>query len=348
MNVKKILPILLAATMLTACGKSNTATPVAKAPTESHETVENNSKEASTEANVKPLEAEPESVKVHKPVEERPAAFKNAEELVFGETYTIDSAKKYTFEVDKSGKFEFLFDNGPDAEIYDQEGKQLSEEYVNAIGFLNSRSNISKGEYEATNIHRLKAGRYYLKLNKHSTDGRYFDPRKNENDSVTVTYKSSDEYFVEDYSINDNSFESANNILLNKTYKGQIGMNDSFDVFKFTVPVDDKITIVYKSSLNKASYNLYDSERNWVPENIGKNEKALAKKLGNTDLEKEIYESLFSEVRCLPDNSDTVTQSIDLKQGTYYLFIQGSLGGGMGLQYHTGEYEFTVYDSANK
>ena len=354
MKRKSLLIVFIAAGLLTACGSKNTQpqeaaetdvtssvsedAAVSEVPaSEAGETKPEEETASSDEADA-PFEIEPvaESEKNYVSPEKTPAKFKDAEELTFDEWYEFDTAKTYTFEVESSSKFVFTFENGPDADLYDCNGDILKS------FMFDNKVNWEDSKYIADSTYYLKAGRYYLQVTKHNDTGRYFDPRLNDPDSVCVECEDSNESFVESYNLSDDSAEDANVINLGKNYYGQLGFDDTADVFKFTLPKAAEVTIYYKSTLSHAKYGLIDSELKMVPENLDDNASELAERIGKSDLDVEILKALFSEPRSIPDGQDSVVQKIQLEAGDYYFSAMGDAWGGEALEYHSGTYEFKI------
>ncbi len=269
-----------------------------------------------------------------------PAKFKKAKELDFGELYELKTTERYTFEVDKSGKFDFYFDNGPTVLLYDQTGKFLFQ-------FATTIDMVDFAYYDRSSSLYLKAGRYYLEVRKHSNDGRFDDPRKNDPDSFSVEYENSNESFVESYDDSDDSAEYANEIELGEKYRGQLGVKDIADVFMFSLPKDEDVTVVLKSStIPNAEYCLIDAASlKKVKGNLDEDVESAAEFLAGFAGASE-YTDLFKELgrdpRFLKDEQTSLTQKEKLKKGEYYLVITGSALGGDALEYHSGSYEFKI------
>ncbi len=274
-----------------------------------------------------------------------PAKFKKAKELKFGELYEFKSTERYTFEVDKSGKFEFYFDNGPKALLYDQNGKYLTQLYTT----------IDLAEfsyYDTSSTRYLKAGKYYLEVRKHSNNGRYDDPRKNDPDSFSVEYESSNESFVESYDNSDDSAGYANTIKLGEVYHGQLGMKDIADVYMFTLPKDEDITVTFKSSdIPNAEYGLIEASslkkvKGNLDEDVENASEFLAGFVGASEYT-DLFKELGRDPRFLKDGQTSLTQKEKLKKGDYYLVITGSALGGEAEEYHAGFYEFKISGSSD-
>ena len=273
-----------------------------------------------------------------------PTKFKKAKELEFGELYEFKTTERYTFEVDKSGRFDFYFDNGPTALLYDQTGKYIFQ--------FNTLIPWDFSYYDGSSDLWLKAGRYYLEVRKHSNDGRFEDPRKNDPDSFSVEYENSNESFVESYDDSDDSAGYAHEIKLGESYRGQLGLKDIADVFMFSLSKDGDVTVELKSStIPNAEYCLIDAASlKKVKGNLDEDVESAAEFLAGFAGASE-YTDLFKELgrdpRFLKDGQSSLTQKEKLKKGDYYLVITGSALGGDALEYHSGSYEFKISGSSD-
>lgn len=106
------------------------------------------------------------------------------------------------------------------------------------IGSFSPSINLTKGEYY------LSASKYYS-----NRSGSYI---------FNLGFKSANESIPEDQGGSNNTLDDADEISLNKTYKGQIAENDETDYYKFTVPKDEKVKMIWKG-VNSNSWCLYDS-----------------------------------------------------------------------------------------
>ncbi|MCR5107622.1 MAG: hypothetical protein K6B28_05610 [Lachnospiraceae bacterium] len=275
-----------------------------------------------------------------------PAKFKKAKELEFGELYEFRSTERYTFEVEESGRFEFYFDNGPRAFLYDQNGKNIID--------FNTTIDMAEFTYHDTSsVFYLKAGRYYLEVRNHSKDGRYDDPRRNDPDSFSVDYESSDESFTEDYDNSNYSYGYANTIKFGEVYRGQLGLDDIADIYMFTLPKDGDITVTLKSSdIPNAEYGLIDAAtlrkvKGNLDEDVEDAAEFLAGFAGVSEYT-DLFKELGRDPRFLKDGKNSLTQKEKLKKGDYYIVITGSALGGDALQYHSGFYEFKISGLSDK
>lgn len=83
----------------------------------------------------------------------------------------------------------------------------------------------------------LTRGKYYISIDRcgDGGTGTY---------SFTLGHKSANESFVEDQGGSNNNSDDANQIALNKTYKGQLALNDEEDWYKFTVPKKETVKVI--------------------------------------------------------------------------------------------------------
>ena len=96
----------------------------------------------------------------------------------------------------------------------------------------------------------LTKGTYYISVDRdgYNTTGVY---------SFTLTHKSANESFVEDQGGSNNNSDDANQIALNKTYKGQIALNDEEDWYKFTVPKKETVKVIGRAQ-NSVGWKIYE------------------------------------------------------------------------------------------
>jgi hypothetical protein len=210
--------------------------------------------------------------------------FADAAEIQFGNTYsgTMLSGTEYNykFTVSKSGKVEFLFkttasDQTQEAKftLFDSKGEEINFYYV-------------KGNGQSSAVYYLNAGEYYINGQGYSSLGH--DDGVNVPYTITVGYTSSKESFAESDTKNDNSASSANKINLGKKYRGQYALNDSYDYYLFTVPMDGKVTLSYSSDKKYAAYKFLNK---------------AGKKIAEGWIE---------------PGAGTITKTVELKAGTYY------------------------------
>lgn len=112
------------------------------------------------------------------------------------------------------------------------------------------------GEYNSGNIY-LTGGTYYL--------GVTFNSEM----SFLITSDPVGESFTESQDSDNNSQETANDISLNKKYKGVLCQNDDVDYYKFSIPADGKVTMDLNNATNgDIRYTFYDSSFNSAYSNV--------------------------------------------------------------------------------
>lgn len=267
-----------------------------------------------------------------------PGKFKKATELEFGELYEVEYGK-YFFDLEESGKCTFYFNGGfnkTSAFLYDQYGESMCDY---SFQITSSRTD--------TVVAYLKAGRYYLTVSTRP----YEKPSIHE---FCVDYDSTNESFVENYEKSDDSAGEANKIELGKTYVGQLGLNDGEDVFKFTVPKDDEVTIFYKSTIPNAEYNIVDASsltnvRANLDEDVANAAGAVADITGATGAWTSILMEAGRDPRYITDGKNSLTQKEKLKKGDYYFVVMGNALNNT-LSENSGSYEFKItgMNSKNK
>lgn len=96
----------------------------------------------------------------------------------------------------------------------------------------------------------LTKGTYYISVDRDgsNTTGVY---------SFTLAHKSANESFAEDQGGSNNNSDDANQIALNKTYKGQIALNDEEDWYKFTVPKKETVKVIGRAQ-NSVGWKIYE------------------------------------------------------------------------------------------
>ena len=86
----------------------------------------------------------------------------------------------------------------------------------------------------------LTKGTYYISADRirSNTTGTY---------SFSLGHKSANETFSEAQGGSNNNSDDADQIELNKTYKGQLAFNDDEDWYKFTVPKKETVKVIGRS-----------------------------------------------------------------------------------------------------
>ncbi len=137
----------------------------------------------------------------------------------------------------------------------------------------------------------LKAGTYYVSI------GGYYDSSLG-NYSMRLVYTNASESHIETLYSENNSIATADDINVNKNYRGQIAKNDQTDIFKFTLGASGRVVLKVSAAIDRTDYYIYDANGNkvWSKTWCGWNE--------NT--------KLFQ-----------MTENVDLIKGVYYLSIGG-------------------------
>lgn len=141
------------------------------------------------------------------------------------------------------------------------------------------------GEYSSVGLY-LNGGTYYLRISYTLKDM-----------SFLITSDSVGESFTESQDSDNNSQDTANDISLNKKYKGVLCENDDVDYYKFSIPADGKVVLDLNNAANgDIRYTFYDSSFNSAYTNVA-------------------YE----------DNK--INEAVQLIEGTYYLGIKNEKDG---------------------
>lgn len=116
--------------------------------------------------------------------------------------------------------------------IYDDFGTKLDSRDWN----IDSLSQRGSFEYSWN----LTKGTYYISADRirSNTTGTY---------SFSLGHKSANETFSEAQGGSNNNSDDADQIELNKTYKGQLAFNDDEDWYKFTVPKKETVKVIGRS-----------------------------------------------------------------------------------------------------
>lgn len=153
--------------------------------------------------------------------------------------FTLDEASVLVINVKKQGNYE-------DIKIYDSSKTEIYSWNVYT----------SNGDYNSGNIY-LTGGTYYLGIDY------------NGEMSFLITSDSAGESFTESQDSDNNSQDTANDISLNKKYKGVLCENDDVDYYKFSIPADGKVTMDLNNATNgDIRYTFYDSSFNSAYSNV--------------------------------------------------------------------------------
>ena len=155
----------------------------------------------------------------------------------------------------------------------------------------------------------LTKGTYYLSVSRYRYWQSSYEGKSSGTYAFKVGLKSANETIPEEQGGSNDTIDDADDISLNKTYKGQIAYNEDNDYYKFTVPKDEKVKAIWKGNDHNADryvYYLYDS-------------------LGN----------------CMDwAYMSNTTREWTLEAGDYYIRVTGSS--------YTGNYQFTLQTHSHK
>ena len=155
----------------------------------------------------------------------------------------------------------------------------------------------------------LTKGTYYLSVSRYRYWQSSYEGKSSGTYAFKVGLKSANETIPEEQGGSNDTIDDADDISLNKTYKGQIAYNEDNDYYKFTVPKDEKVKAIWKGNDHNADryvYYLYDS-------------------LGN----------------CMDwAYMSNTTREWTLEAGDYYIRVNGSG--------YTGNYQFTLQTHSHK
>lgn len=96
----------------------------------------------------------------------------------------------------------------------------------------------------------LTRGTYYISIDRYRDGGTGTY-------SFTLGLKSANETIPEEQSGSNNTSDDADEILLNKTYRGQIAFNDRVDWYKFNVPKTETVKVMARTQNSSASWAIY-------------------------------------------------------------------------------------------
>ncbi len=242
-------------------------------------------------------------------------SFAEANEIILGNTVNGQVAKTATDDYDF-----FKFNISQDGEvylkmtaymqyntmiIYDNDGNQLwytdRNEWNSNTGFKSDDYNID-----------LLAGTYYLKISGYRDyDSTYYWSTGNY--TLETNFTSANTNIQEP----NNSFAEAKEITLDSEVNGQIAMNDSYDIYKFTMNASDSIDIDMASYMQYYCLNLYDSD---------------GKELWYTDRNE------WNSNTYIRKDSHTIA----LTEGTFYLKVTGYRDYDSTYYWSTGNYTFLI------
>ena len=167
--------------------------------------------------------------------------------------------------------------------IYDDIGNCIYEDHF-YIDRTSKRGTIDR-------YWSLTRGTYFISINSREKGvGEY---------AFSLGLKSANETIPEEQGGSNNVSDDADEISLNKTYKGQIAFNDRSDWYKFTIPKTEKIKIIGKSA----------DQKNW---RIYKETDEIIQPIAR-------YNSY--------SGSPYITEELQMEPGTYYLNISAGFSG---------------------
>ncbi len=186
---------------------------------------------------------------------------------VVGQISINDDIDTYCFTLNKSGCVKFditAYMQYYCVLLYDEDGNRI---WYTDLNEWNENAGCRHDDYYID----LDQGSYYIQV----TGGVYYDS----NSGSTGYYKLSTGY--EDANAttqkSDNSFETANIMSLNKTYKGQIALNDNLDAYYIRLTKSGTYRLTFTSYMKYYSVKIFDQngERLWYTdlnewdENVG-------------------------------------------------------------------------------
>lgn len=211
----------------------------------------------------------------------------------------------YRFEINSSGRVKLSAMagiRGINYRIYDSAGNRV---YSINPGWNSTTQIISTNDYAD-----LTKGTYYfvVEMDYWGYTGNY---------SFKLDFTSANESFTEIGSGTDNTLFTANNILVNTKYNGQLANNDEKDFYRVTLPSSGRVVLTATAELKGIYYRVYDSEGN----------------------------SLYSINPGWNSTTQLISTNdyIDLTKGTYYFIVEKDYWG------YTGNYSFKLdFISANE
>ena len=162
----------------------------------------------------------------------------------------------------------------------------------------------------------LTKGTYYFYVSRADVGYGWEDTG---NFSFQLAYTNALESFAEEGGEN-NTIDTASSIALDKSYKGQIALNDIEDFYKFTMSSSGRIVLKSTVWMNYISFRIYDTN--------GNEQWSMRPHWNDTS------------------QKSTVNETIDLTRGTYY-FYASRTDVGYGWE-DTGNYTFQLSRVKNK
>ncbi|MDR0883209.1 MAG: InlB B-repeat-containing protein [Oscillospiraceae bacterium] len=232
-------------------------------------------------------------------------SYDTANPIVLGTTYNgliachLDSADFYKFTLTTSGRIALkgtFYTEQVALKLYDDSGSEVSRDYVywNAT---TKRADVSGQIWD------LNAGTYYFCVEKRSDKTGSYD--------FNIAFNSAWESFKETNFSGNNSYDTANPILLRTTYNGLIACHlDDADFYKFTLPTSGRITLKGTFYTERVTLKLYDDSGSEVSRD-------------------------YVNWNATTKRADISSQTWDLNAGTYYFCVEKRSD-------KTGSYSFTL------
>ena len=166
-----------------------------------------------------------------------------------GQIADNDEKDFYRFTLPSSGRIDLIATaemREINYHIYDSEG--------NSLFFIRPWWNSTTQLISTDDYIDLTKGTYYFVVEKVGVyTGNY---------SFKLNFTSANESFTETGSGNDNLLSSANSIVLNKQYYGQLADNDEKDFYKFTLKSAAQVSLKVMAGMRYISYSIYNKSGN--------------------------------------------------------------------------------------
>ncbi len=158
----------------------------------------------------------------------------------------------YKFTLDSSGKISFTTldssrDGAPSCAIYDADGTKLQSVSINSTVV---NGNITFTVADGGADFYLTKGTYYFSVCGSGSDGKNSESYSYK---VAMEFTSANESIEESTSDTNDTIEEADEISLYKTYRGQTGVNDTVDYYKFEITTKGCYTVNFAYDNAKSS-----------------------------------------------------------------------------------------------
>ncbi len=161
----------------------------------------------------------------------------------------------YKFTLSTSGRIGVVVssyvDDRTDYYIYNTNGETVWQDIYNS-------PDANTGVFKLNELVDLMSGTYYLAINKHSaydSSGNY---------SFKLNFASAGESFAENINHTNNSISEADGIYINKSYKGQLALNDRKDLYRFNLTKAGTINLKIVANIENIEWYIYDINGNTV------------------------------------------------------------------------------------